>query len=386
MFVASVNSDRGMRASLPTKHQALTPQQMAGLGDYRARWSAIGRSIAPADRGAAEEGVRLAYHAAGLKPPARFVWCESPLALYRLTRQASRSDGPNVKSILIHRLRRRVASQVGRRLHKRVRAAVEGALNPADALVASAAAAVMQRAPDENLSLLARARRGYPLSWSVPALLGRYGFSDNVTGQHELSWLSSYDYIRDVLGLRDETAPLVGLWQMATSLGWMQPHERTCWLAERPNLLRGDAGGRLHSASGPALRYPDGWSVWAWKDVEVPSDIIEQPDKITLASIDGESNVQVRRCMIEIMTPQRYVALGGAVRVAEDETGILWRKAWLASDAWAAVEVINATPEADGTRKHFFLQVPANLHTAREAVAWTYGLRVNIYAQLVVRT
>ena len=38
--------------------------------------------------------------------------------------------------------------------------------------------------------------------------------------------------------------------------------------------------------------------------------------------------------MIEIMTPQRYVALGGAVRAAEDETGILWREAWLASDDW----------------------------------------------------
>jgi hypothetical protein len=90
--------------------------------------------------------------------------------------------------------------------------------------------------------------------------------------------------------------------------------------------------------------------------------------------------------MIEIMTPQRYVALGGTVRVAEDETGILWRKAWLASDAWAAVEVINATPETDCTRKHFFLEVPANMRTAREAVAWTYGLSANAYARLVVRT
>lgn len=70
--------------------------------------------------------------------------------------------------------------------------------------------------------------------------------------------------------------------------------------------------------------------------------------------------------MIEIMTPQRYVALGGTVRVAEDETGILWRKAWLASDAWAAVEVINATPETNCTRKHFFLEVPANMRTAPE--------------------
>jgi hypothetical protein len=48
--------------------------------------------------------------------------------------------------------------------------------------------------------------------------------------------------------------------------------------------------------------------------------------------------------------------------------------------------VINATPEPDGTRKHFFLQVPAHLPTAREAVAWTYGMRADAYARLVMRT
>jgi hypothetical protein len=74
------------------------------------------------------------------------------------------------------------------------------------------------------------------------------------------------------------------------------------------------------------------------------------------------------------------------VRFAEDETGILWRKTWLASDAWAAVEVINATPEPDGTRKHYFLQVPPNLRTAREAVAWTYGIAPERYDRLVMRT
>ena len=45
----------------------------------------------------------------------------------------------------------------------------------------------------------------------------------------------------------------------------------------------------------------------------------------------------------------------------EDETGVLWRKRWQASDHWAAVEVINGTPEPDGTHKHYFLQVPAHL-------------------------
>ena len=190
-----------MRVSLPTEYKALTPAQTAVLRDYRARWAAIRRSTEPADRSAAEEGVRLAYNAAGLKPPTRLVWCESPLALFQLAGLASRDDGPNVKSAIIHRPRRPVAACVGRRLHKPVRAEVESAVNPADVLVASAAEAVMLRTPDENLSLLTRMRRGYPLSWSLPALLGRHGFRDSAIGQHELSWLAAYDYIRDVLGL-----------------------------------------------------------------------------------------------------------------------------------------------------------------------------------------
>jgi hypothetical protein len=77
---------------------------------------------------------------------------------------------------------------------------------------------------------------------------------------------------------------------------------------------------------------------------------------------------------------------GGAVRVAEDETGVLWRKRWPPRDVWAAVEVINATAEADGTHKHYFLQVPPELRTPREAVAWTYGMQARTYSKLVART
>jgi hypothetical protein len=373
---------------LPIEHKALTPEQTAALTGYGARWAAIRRSTEPANRSAAEEGVRLAYDAAALKPPARFVWCESPVALSQLVRRLSRADGPNVKSAVIDRIRRQVGSLVGRRVHRRVRAIVGSVVSPTDALIASAAEAVMQGAAHDNPSLLERVRRAHPLSlsWSLRVLLGRHDLQHSAAGPHDLSWLGTYDYFRGVLGLGAETAPLLGLVQLARSVGWVQPHEHTCWLVERPNLLSGDARDRLHNAGGPALRFPDGWAVWAWKGVEVPSGIIEQPERITLASIDRESNVQVRRCMIEIMTPQRYVSLGGAVRVAEDETGVLWRRAWLASDVWAAVEVINATPEPDGTRKHFFLEVPANMRTAREAVAWTYGLSANAYAHLVLRT
>ena len=383
-----MNSGRGTRASLPTKHGALTSEQTAALARYRARWAAIRRSTEAADRYAAEEGVRLAYHAAGLDPPARLVWCESPVALSALARRVSQADGPNVRSLIIDRLRRQVAACVRRRIPARVLALVESMVNPDDELVAAAADAAIEAAAREQVSLLALLRRSYPLSWStaLDVLAGRQGFRYDAIGQHDLSWLGPYEYLRDVLELYGDTARLTGLWQVARTLGWLQPHQRTCWLSEPPDLLRGDTRDRLHDSTGPALRYPDGWSVWAWKGVEIPRWMIERPDRITLASIDAESNVELRRCLIEIMTPARYVALGGPERVAEDEAGVLWRKTWFPPDAWAAVEVINATAEPDGTYRHFFLQVPAHMRTPREAVAWTYGLGTKTYANLVVRT
>ncbi len=334
--------------------------------------------------------MRLAYEAAGLTPPARFVWCESPIALSRLARAASRADGRNVKSIMVDRLHWQATARVRRRICAAIRLEVIRTVSPADELVAAAAELIAQFTgpAHDDTSLLNRIRSWRPLSWSsaLDVLLGRGGLREAAAGPRELSWLGTYEYFHNVLGLKEETAPLLGLWLVATNAGWLRPHERTCWFSERPNLFRCDPRDRPHNASGPALRFPDGWAVWAWKGAEVPSWIIERPDRITLATIDRETDVRLRRCMIDIMTPARYVALGGAFRVAEDETGILWRRAWPAHDAWAAVEVINATPEQNGTRKHFFLQVPGHIRTARAAVAWTYGLRTRAYTRLTTRT
>jgi hypothetical protein len=168
------------------------------------------------------------------------------------------------------------------------------------------------------------------------------------------------------------------------------PHEYVCWACERPDLLRIDARGRLHCPDGPALRYRDGWGAYAWKGVPVPAWMIEHPDWITPARI-GDTFEPVRRnCMIDIMTPERFVACGGAERAAEDQTGILWRKLWdyrgVTVGSWSAVQVVNGTAEGDGSRKHYFLRVPARMRTAREAVAWTYGLTAEQYGDLELRT
>ena len=58
----------------------LTAGQTAQLPIIRDRWLAVGLSTAPADRLAAESGVRVTYQKAGLEPPVIIVWLSSPMA------------------------------------------------------------------------------------------------------------------------------------------------------------------------------------------------------------------------------------------------------------------------------------------------------------------
>jgi hypothetical protein len=112
--------------------------------------------------------------------------------------------------------------------------------------------------------------------------------------------------------------------------------------------------------------------------VLVPGWIIERSELLNVRTIAAATDPQIRRCMIDIFTPERFVREGGAYRVAQDETGILWRQRWR-WESWAAVEVLNGSPEPDGTYKRYFLQIPPNIRSPREAVAWTYGLTEQRY-------
>ena len=50
------------------------------------------------------------------------------------------------------------------------------------------------------------------------------------------------------------------------------------------------------------------------------------------------------------------------------------------------VEVLNSTPEPDGSFKDYWLRVPPTMETARQAVAWTFGLADASDYELAVQT
>lgn len=142
--------------------------------------------------------------------------------------------------------------------------------------------------------------------------------------------------------------------------------------------------------------------VRAWHGVVVPDWIVRDPASITPELIDAERNTEVRRVMVERFGVERLMRESGGEVIHEDGTGRLWRRrvgpvsgprSWTQALSWSGrapthevvvmVEVINSTPELDGTFRTYFLRVPPETRTARQGVAWTFGMTEQEYAPTV---
>lgn len=196
-----------------------------------------------------------------------------------------------------------------------------------------------------------------------------------------LAWIAG-----DVLGLDEATEAASHLWVLMMNASFALPRRTRCWIAARPTEVHVDDERQLHCADGPAIRYPSGRGYFMWHGMSVPAEVMVSIEEITPQRISDQRSELHRQVLIERLGVDRFIRMSGADLVHEDQTGKLWTKRWAKGEAgWAAVEVVNGTPEPDGSLRHYFLQVPASARTAREAVAWTYGLRAEEY-DVAVRT
>lgn len=154
---------------------------------------------------------------------------------------------------------------------------------------------------------------------------------------------------------------------------------RVCLLSERPIKFELDENGNFHNAEGAAIRFSDTYSQYYWHHILMEKDLIEKPDSISLARINNERNLEIRRYLIDRYGLARYVLDSGARKIAEDECGELYFMRGDFDEAVNVVLVKNSTPEPDGTFKTYALRVPPGCLTARQAVAWTFRLRPEDY-------
>jgi hypothetical protein len=428
----------------------LSPWQETQLAVVRDEWRELGLGTGPADRLRAERGMQAAYLAAGLPPPALFLWVRSPLegvlGTMHLTVTGTRDEPSPARRWLGAALRgayldlvgrpgdepwgrawapltqapgdrltsyladamldaRSVRDHVARRLPARIGRVVQGSIGarvadqvrrevqgdvrwhvlrhawaPVVAEIQSRAWERLKAHVEERYSL----RWPWVRAWSVVRDLYRL-----VAIQEALhapagdratpDWLAAFDYFGRACGV-GAVERLHGLMELTRSAGWWWwPARGAVVLSERPEELQLDEQGRLHAVRGPALRYPDGWALWAWHGVRVPRVVIENPESLPAADVLAEADVEVRRIMIDRVGPERLIRDGGARRVAEDESGILWRLDLAEDEPLVCVEVRDATLGRDAAFRRYVLRVPPDVRTARAAVAWTFGVETGEY-------
>ncbi|MGY0020052.1 DUF6745 domain-containing protein [Streptomyces sp. YJ-C3] len=340
-----------------------------------AHWRAVAAATGPADREAAEAGVRLAYREARLAEPARILWADSPraAAVTLLARRAETGEpGSSVRDLV----RNGPWAQARERLHARLGPAgwsahwnaTGGRLwDTTQMLVDRIRTGIVEELAEPSRTVVGARDRGSEAAIRLLLL-------DAVLGQHEAAWLSAF-------GSSDEErdSRLGGLAQVARSAGWWWPYEDVAVVCERPTELHRDEAGRLDSATGPAVAFPDGFALHAWRGMPVPADFLAGLAGLTPQRIRDEENAELRRVMLEHFGYDRYLTESGAEPVHRDATGVLWRVRLPGDEDVVMVEVVNSTPEPDGSHRTYWLRVPPRTRTAREGVAWTFGLHADAY-------
>lgn len=154
--------------------------------------------------------------------------------------------------------------------------------------------------------------------------------------------------------------------------GWWAPYMDVCLLCDNPSICSFDDSFRLHNDSGPSLCLAGDKTVFALGGLLVPEKVVTR--NYNVEDIDGERNVEVRRVMIERYGVQAYIKDIGAEEIDRSEWGVLFRKELKDDEALVMVEVTNKTAEPDGSYKNYFLRVPPQMMTAKEAVSWTFRM------------
>jgi hypothetical protein len=131
------------------------------------------------------------------------------------------------------------------------------------------------------------------------------------------------------------------------------------------------------------VQYKDGTMEFLRHGIPVDQKFLLHPEKLVLSNILSGNNIRYQNLLLELYGFERICREHGRAS-SYDNSGTLWRVD-LINNAWGEfthmrfVEVINSTPEKDGSYKHFFKRVPPEMSTPKEAVAWTFGVNGNDY-------
>jgi hypothetical protein len=205
-------------------------------------------------------------------------------------------------------------------------------------------------------------------------------------GSQDLYWIA-WGKFAEHIGVRltdEQSAHLELMRRIGFECEWWWPYEGFCFVSERPVSIKWDDRRLLHCEDGPAIEYADGYSLYAWHGLTIPSEWVIDKSKLTPKIALTWENVEQRRAACELLGWHRILDELNAKVIDEDgdaEIGTL-----------VEVEIPDIGREKFlrvqcGTKRSFALPVPPEMQTALQAQSWTYGYDdVNEFLPPEIRT
>lgn len=317
---------------------------------YVDKWTKIGLSCEPCDRKRVVRAINLAYKIAGLKPPATVII----------------AGGPISGELIVNNLK---GDTVRDSVREYVLASAED----------SAGGGIWNSIPHsvwdnirESVWDIVRENVRVNVGTKIRDSVWESAL-DNIRDQwfcsHNAGFLAFVDYCRSVLGLKEQTEKMQGLITLAQECGWCATYADVAIVQHRHCELH-LRDGKLHRDGGPAVKYPDGWGVYALNGVRVPEWLaVKKADKISAAKFLELKNVEVRREFIRKVGLARVAQKLGPVVIDElvEVTGGPYRllEFKIGDTVARALHMINPSIGTDHVEF-----VPREVETVEQAIHW----------------
>ena len=215
----------------------------------------------------------------------------------------------------------------------------------------------------------------------------QWGFAQKLIRQtseyvaYDLVWADQYS----LFSFSNPAAYLLEAYEAGLEAWWPQPHG--IHILTRPTFHL-DSQQRVHHETGPAVIWGSR-PYFAWHGVAVPEKVITSPSSLTPFEILHESNLEVRRVMLD---RGGYDILAREAKVVHHQpgNGTLYHIFLPLSDDLGQEddETVSDIPLAfvgvkcPSTDRKYYIRVPPALKKVSDAIAWTFGFSGNSYNPL----
>lgn len=89
---------------------------------------------------------------------------------------------------------------------------------------------------------------------------------------------------------------------------WWWPLRNIVVASQKPVTTKWDDGGRLHSTTGASVEYADGYSLYSYHGIRIPSEWVKHPESLTAEIALTWENMEQRRAACELLGWERILS------------------------------------------------------------------------------